>query len=223
MASPSAENQTPHGRVTSVNIGTIRQVDSNGRMVETGIFKVPTTDPQTVAGIHIGSDQQADMAAHGGADKAVYAYAAEDYSWWETQLDRELHAGLFGENLTTTGIDVSGASIGDRWTIGTAVLEVAEPRMPCFKLSIAVGVPRFQQTFGAADRPGAYLRVVSEGQLIVGDTIAVEPTTEPSLSLAEINTIYHRQHERADTLLGVPALSESWKRWAEQATNQARP
>jgi len=200
--------------VLSVNIGALEHVEHNGRDVETGIFKMPTTERQQVSGIHVGDDLQADTDAHGGEHKAIYAYAAEDYAWWSERLDQELNLGFFGENLTTTGVDVSGALVGDRWTIGTTVLEVSEPRIPCFKLTIRAGIPRFQQTFARADRPGAYFRIVKEGQLIVGDDIAVERTTHDSISVANISIIYHRERERAGALEHVRGLSEPWKRWA---------
>lgn len=204
-------------QLASVNIGQVREVEHNGRTITTGIFKVPTTEPQLIAGIHVGADQQADTNAHGGTDKAVYAYAAEDYSWWESELGRSFEPGVFGENLLTAGIDVSGSRVGDRWRIGGVVLEVSEPRMPCFKLSIAVGIARFTKSFAAAGRPGAYLRIVSEGHVKVGDAIEVEPTSEPSITLADINEIYHRDHDRASELLDVPSLSEAWKDWAQRA------
>jgi MOSC domain-containing protein YiiM len=201
-------------KVISVNIGAIEHVEHNGRVVETGIFKMPTTERQPVSGIHVGGDLQADTDAHGGEHKAIYAYSAEDYTWWSEQIAQDLDLGFFGENLTTTGVDVSGALVGDRWTIGSTVLEVSEPRIPCFKLTIRAGIPRFLQTFAQADRPGAYLRIVEEGHLIVGDEIAVERTTHDSISMANISIIYHRERERAGALEHVRELSEPWKRWA---------
>lgn len=201
-------------RIVSVNIGSIREIEHNGRTVTTGIFKTPTTAPQLVRGIHVGADVQADTIAHGGDHKAVYSYAAEDYEWWADRLGRPLPPGTFGENLTTAGIDVSGARVGDRWRIGAVILEVSEPRIPCFKLDIAVGERAFQRTFGAANRPGAYLRIIEEGTLRTGDGIDVTPTTEPSISVAEINDIFHHKGEGADRLLEISALSGAWRSWA---------
>ncbi len=206
------------GELVSVNIGTSREVEHNGRRVLTGIFKAPTTETQRVAGVHIGADEQADTAAHGGPDKAIYAYAREDYDWWEAELDQEIEPGFFGENLTTTGIDVSGAAIGDRWSIGSTVLEVSEPRVPCFKLGIRTGIDRIQQAFAKADRPGAYLRIVTPGELTVGDAVDVEATTEASITVAEIAVIYHRDRAGGGRLVGVPGLSEAWQRWGQEHT-----
>lgn len=218
MASPSGDTAAQLGRLESVNVGAIREVEHNGRTITTGIFKSPTSEPQMITGVHVGADEQADTEAHGGPDKAVYAYAAEDYAWWQGELERSIDPGLFGENLLTSGIDVSGARVGDRWHIGDAVLEVSEPRVPCFKLSIAVGAPRFQQRFGAANRPGAYLRIVGDGLVKAGDSVEVRPTTEESISVTTINEIYHGERERAGELLDIPALSDAWKRWAREAS-----
>lgn len=213
--------ETPHadpntGEIASVNIGTIREVEHNGRLITTGIFKTPTTETQTVADNHIGNDQQADPQNHGGPHKAVYAYAEEDYAWWAEQLDTELTPAFFGENLTVRGIDVSGARVGDRWAIGTAVLEVSEARVPCFKLGIRTRVARIQQAFAKADRPGAYLRIIEPGALTVGDKVAVTPTDDPSISVAEMASIYHRDRAGAGVLLDVPALSDAWRGWAAE-------
>lgn len=206
------------GELVSVNIGTSREVEHNGRQVRTGIFKTPTTETQRVAGVHIGSDEQADTAAHGGPDKAIYAYAGEDYDWWETELGQEIQPGFFGENLTTRGIDVSAAAIGDRWSIGTTVLEVSEPRVPCFKLGIRTGVDRIQQAFAKADRPGAYLRIFTPGELTVGDAIEVAATKQASITVAEIAVIYHRNRADGRRLIGIPGLSDAWQRWGQDHT-----
>ena len=205
------------GRLVSVNIGTIRELTKRGEPVATGIFKVPTDMAQPVRGVNIGADQQADLAAHGGTDKAVYAYAIEDYRWWADTLGQETFPGLFGENLTTEGIDVSGACVGDRWRIGTAELEVSEPRLPCFKLGLRTKIPRIVQRFAQAGRPGCYLRIVGEGELIVGDTIAVSPVTEPGVSMREISNAYSGDKSAADRMVDLPGLSISWQEWARAA------
>lgn len=209
------------GRVESVNIGQEREITHGGRLVRTGIFKTPTTATQKVEGVHIGNDVQSDTDAHGGEHKAVYAYAAEDAEWWSGELGREIPPGFFGENLTTRGIDVTRAQVGDRWSVGTTVLEVSEPRVPCFKLGIASGIPRFQQTFSRADRPGAYLRIVEPGELTVGDGIAIDPTNEPTITVGQIALTYHRDHGAARQFAEIPRLSEPWKRWARDVLAKA--
>lgn len=208
-------------QLISLNVGSIREVDHDGRTVTTGIFKSPTEETLRIAGTNVGPDQQADLDAHGGPDKAIYAYADEDYRWWATELDQPMHAGLFGENLTTIGVDVSNARIGDRWRIGTAELEVSEPRLPCYKLGIRTEIPRIQQRFTKANRPGTYLRIVTEGDVASGDEITVEPAGTTSVTVADIARIYHQRSSDRDpvalaALLEVPGLSDPWLAWVRR-------
>src|SRR5215469_4515644 len=115
--------------VQSVNVGSVRVVESNGKHVTTGIFKEPTSGRVAVRGVNLAGDDQADREAHGGPVRAVYGYGADDYAWWSKELDRELLPGTFGENLTLAGIDPSTARIGERWRIGSVVLQVTSPRV----------------------------------------------------------------------------------------------
>ncbi len=204
------------GELVSVNVSDVHTVEHRGRKVTTGILKTPVNGPVSVAGVNLAGDAQADLAAHGGKDKAVYAYAVEDLVWWEEQLDRTIDAATFGENLTTHGIDVSGAMVGERWRIGTVTLEVSEPRVPCFKLGIAMSDTKFPLLFKRADRPGTYLRIVEEGSLEAGDPIEVISRPDNSISIADIARIYDRDHDEADRFLGVADLSAPWKAWAER-------
>ena len=160
-------------RLLSVNVGQPRPVTAGRHIVETAIWKAPVDGPVQVRGINIDGDTQADRSVHGGPDKAVYAYAVEDIHHWETELRRELGTAPFGENLTTEGADLSGALVGQRWRIGTTLLEVAQPRLPCFKLGIRLGTPGFVRQFARASRPGAYLRIIEEGHIEAGDEITV--------------------------------------------------
>src|SRR5262245_48946129 len=116
------------GRVASVNVGRPRTVPWRADGVSTAIWKQPALGPVAVRGVNLDGDDQADRAAHGGPDKAVYAYALDDYRFWQVELGRDLEPGTFGENLTIDGLDVSGATIGERWQIGSAVFEVSQPR-----------------------------------------------------------------------------------------------
>ena len=161
-------------RLRSVNVGRPKQISvRRGRALMSAIGKQPVEGRLRVEGVNVAGDQQADPRVHGGLDKAVYAYAREDAAWWEQQLGRTLPPGMFGENLTTEGLDVSGAVIGERWRIGTVVLEVAQPRLPCAKLGTRFGDLGMVKRFGEASRPGAYLRIVTEGELGAGDAIEV--------------------------------------------------
>jgi MOSC domain-containing protein YiiM len=141
------------------------------------IGKAPVEGRVRVAGVNVAGDDQADRRVHGGPDKAVYAYASEDAAFWSKELGRELAPGAFGENLTTEGLDVSGAVVGERWRVGTVELEVCQPRLPCNKLALRMGDPMMVKRFARASRPGAYLRIAAEGELGAGD--AVEVVSQP--------------------------------------------
>src|SRR3954469_11361034 len=125
--------------VESVNVGVPRRVPVNGHSVLTAIYKDPVEGRVALRGVNLEGDDQADRRVHGGPDKAVYAYAAEDSEWWEAELGRPLGPAPFGENLTVRGLAVSDAVIGERWGVGSALLEVAQPRLPCFKLGLRMG------------------------------------------------------------------------------------
>lgn len=164
--------ERPH--VVSVNVGEVRTLEWRHRTVATAIWKHPVDGRVALHGVNLVGDDQADRRVHGGEDKAVYAYATEDYDWWSATTG-ELAPGTFGENLTTTGLDVAACRIGDRWRVGSAVLEVAQPRQPCFKLGIRMGDDAFPGRFAEAGRPGAYLRIVTPGEVGAGDAIDVQP------------------------------------------------
>jgi MOSC domain-containing protein YiiM len=210
------------GVVVSVNVGTPREVGYRGNTVRTAIWKDPVAGRVKVAGHKVAGDEQGNPEAHGGPDKAVYAYAAEDYEWWSSELALELPPGTFGENLTLRGIDVSNALVGERWRVGGTLLEVAQPRIPCFKLGIRMGSQRFPARFAAAGRPGAYLRIVDEGEVAAGDPAEVVHRPGHDLSVAEVSRIYHDGHAEAGRLLQVPELAGTWRPWAEKVTDGPR-
>src|SRR4051795_10741194 len=148
------------GLVLSVNVGRPAPLATGRRVVRSAIGKTPVPGPVAVRGVNLDGDDQADRKVHGGPDQAVYAYARESYEWWELELGRTLDPGTFGENLTLSGVDVDVAVIGERWAVGTCVLEVTGPRIPCQKLATRMGDPRFVKRFAAGRRPGAYLRIL---------------------------------------------------------------
>lgn len=135
-------------------------------------------------------DTQCDTRHHGGPDKALYAYAAEDIDWWAAELDREILPGLFGENLTTIGLDVTGALIGERWRLGArrdgCTVEVTMPRTPCPNLSHRLGIPLFHRRFAAAGRTGAYLRVVHAGRVQAGSRVIVEHRPDHDVTVGDV-------------------------------------
>jgi MOSC domain-containing protein YiiM len=209
--------------VVSVNVSGVQVVPHHDREVATGIFKVPVPGRVRVRGVNLEGDDQADRRVHGGPDRAAYAYASEDLDWWAAELGRPVPPGSMGENLTLHGVDVTGAAIGERWRIGSTVFEVTSPRVPCFKLGIRIGEPRFPARFSLARRPGAYLRIIQEGDVAAGDR--VEPVERPThgVTVALVADAYHLDHALAARLLDAPALAEGWRAWAikHQATAPA--
>ena len=183
----------PPGRLLSVNIAHVRPNPYKSSDI-TGIDKRPVTGPVEVsapgmkdggAGSGLAGDKIGDRLSHGGDDQAVYAYAREDLDRWEQELGRTLTSGSFGENLTTQGIDVSGALIGERWAIGDDVVqEVTSPRVPCSTFRGWMGIPGWLKTFTAAGMPGAYLRVVSPGTVSAGEEIIVSERPDHYVTIA---------------------------------------
>lgn len=160
------------GRVVSVNVGTPQTVQVGGARVLTSIFKSPVEGRVAVRGNNLAGDRQADLTVHGGTYKAVYLYPSEHYRYWAEQLPGvDLPFGVFGENLTTTGVDENSVRIGDHFRIGSAVLEVTQPRMPCYKLGIRFGRADMVRRFWSSRRPGIYFAVAQEGELAAGDAI----------------------------------------------------
>jgi MOSC domain-containing protein YiiM len=161
-------------RVVSVNTGRPARLEWNGRVHRSAILKRPVDGPVVVHALGLEGDAQADRRIHGGPEQALYAYAEEDLAWWSAELGREVEPGTFGENLTLSGVDVTNARQGERWAIGSTLLEVTTPRVPCVKLATQMQDPRFVLLFADAGRPGAYLRVVREGTLEAGDPVVLD-------------------------------------------------
>jgi len=195
-------------RLLSVNVGRPQQLSvRRGRPLMSAIGKAPVEGPVRVEGVNVAGDDQADRRVHGGPDKAVYAYALEEIRQWEDELGRPLGAAAFGENLTTEGIDVSGALVGERWRIGTTLLEVVQPRLPCFKLGLRMGDPAFVKRFALASRPGAYLRIVEEGELGAGDAVEVLDRPEHGVTIAMVSDAVFKDRSLAARVLEAPQLS----------------
>jgi MOSC domain-containing protein YiiM len=204
------------GVVESVNVGTPRDISWRGQTVRTAIWKDPVAGRVGFRGTGVDGDQHGNPEVHGGVDRAVYAYAAEDYAWWSGQLGREVPPASFGENLTVRGVDVSGAVVGERWRVGGALLEVSAPRIPCVKLGIRMGSQQFPRRFAAAGRPGAYLRILAEGEVAAGDPVEVVHRPGHGLTVAEVSRIYHDDHAAAARLLRTPELAGTLRIWAER-------
>jgi MOSC domain-containing protein YiiM len=199
--------------VETVNLGAVRTIQVGARVITTAIWKYPVARPVAVAGVNLDGDDQADRTVHGGPDKAVYAYALEDTAWWERQLSRPFGPGAFGENLSVLGVDVGGARIGERWAIGSTLLELRQPRLPCFKLGLRHSDRLMPKRFAQAGRPGAYLAIVEPGELAAGDPIEIVERPDHGVTVALAAHVYLHDHGRRHELLGAPTLPASWRDW----------
>jgi MOSC domain-containing protein YiiM len=205
------------GRVLSVNLA-VPETSTAKRVGVTGINKQPVDHPVPVRapgpktiGLHSGlvGDQIFDIDHHGGDDQAVYAYAREDYDWWERELDRELRGGLFGENLTTQDVDVNGAVIGEKWHIGdTLVLQPTFGRIPCATFQAKMAEPHWVKTFAEQNRPGAYLRVVTPGEVRAGDPVEVRDRPAHVVTIANAFRAYMTEPELMAEYLRIDGLPE---------------
>ncbi len=208
-------------RAISVNVGKAIDAEWAGRLGRTAIDKQPVTHRVAVGANGLAGDERADEKNHGAPGHAVYSYAREDYDWWERELGRELRDGQFGENLTTSGIDVNGALIGERWRIGTALLEVSGPRVPCVVFRNWLDEPGWVKRFTETGRPGAYLKVVELGELGVGDEVEVVSRPEGSVTVAESFLAYHGDEELLRRILAVPGHDSQWDRVATRVLGAA--
>jgi MOSC domain-containing protein YiiM len=198
-------------RILTVNVGSPRDVRVGDRTIRTAIWKEPVAGRVALRGVNLAGDDQADRSVHGGPDKAVYAYAAEDTTWWAEQVGAGLGPAAFGENLTTAGVDVSQARIGERWAVGSALLEVRQSRMPCFKLGLRMGDPGFVRTFAKAQRPGAYLAIVREGDVGAGDTVEVVHRPDHGVTVALMHRALLHDRDLLPELLAAPELMPEWR------------
>jgi MOSC domain-containing protein YiiM len=201
--------------VISVNVGQPRDVPWKHTQVSTAIFKSPVDGPIDVKTLNLRGDQQADLAVHGGPNKAVYGYPSEHYSYWRTELPHaDLAWGAFGENLTTRGLLEDQLHIGDRLRIGSALLMVTQPRVPCYKLTIRFDRDDMIKRFIASQTSGFYFAVVEEGQLAAGAPIEIAHRDPAAVSVADINRLYYG-HAADKTLLrravNLDALPQGWR------------
>ena len=192
------------GRLLSVQVGRPR---GEGRH-RTAIWKQPVEGRVAVRGVNIEGDDQADRTVHGGPDKAIYAYASEDTAWWEETLHAELGAGAFGENLWLEGVEVTEALIGERWAVGSTLLEVCQPRFPCFKLGLRFGNPRMLKAFAVIRRPGAYLRILEEGEIGAGDGVEVVHRPDHDVTIALVNEAVLHDHGLLARVREAPELAD---------------
>jgi MOSC domain-containing protein YiiM len=207
--------------VISVNVGLGKDADWAGKLGRTAIDKRPVPGRVEVGRLGLGGDEQVDKPAHGGPEQALYAYAREDLDWWVEQLGREVTNGMFGENVTTGGMDVTGALIGEIWQLGTATVQVTAPRIPCVVFAGWMDEQHWVKRFADARRPGAYLRVLREGAVAAGDPIEVLSRPDERVTIAESMTAYYGDAGLMSRLLRVEGRGLAWDEIAPGVLEQA--
>lgn len=204
-------------RVISVNTTAIvHEGGWTGDKGRTGIDKRSVSGPIRLAENAVEGDLVADTKSHGGFDKAVYSYAREDAEWWEGELGMSIANGRFGENLTTQGVDVSGAVVGEHWHIGDVILEVAQPRTPCRVFAGFWDRPNLIKEFTDAQRPGAYLRILQEGKVSSGDAIEIAYRPSHGITVGKIFGARGEDRFAMFEFLAKSESSESVKQWASR-------
>jgi MOSC domain-containing protein YiiM len=209
-------------RVASVNVGRPKLLLINGRPSKTGIDKQPADGPVELRDDAVAGDAVVDREHHGGYDKAVYAYASEDYEWWSAELGRELGPGTFGENLTTLGIAIAEARIGERWRVGSALLEISEPRQPCSTLGAKMGDQRFVRRFAKALRLGTYMRIIEPGVVGAGDSIDVVDRPGHEVTVGLLGRVLFEDSSLGPQVLAAGALTDAWRAHGERLAAKQR-
>src|SRR6266498_813264 len=202
-------------RLLSVNVGLPRDIEWQGRTVHTGIWKSPVTGRCRVRRLNLDGDGQGDLAGHGGEQRAVFVYQIESYRHWQEQLGRtDFVHGQFGENFTIEGLPDDAVCIGDRYRIGSALFEVTQPRVTCYRVGIRTNEPRMPALLTSSGRPGFYLRVLQEGEVGAGDEIVKMGEATERMTVAEINALLYLPNHARDRLeraLRIEALSPGWR------------
>jgi MOSC domain-containing protein YiiM len=203
----------------SLNVGLPAPLAYRGKHVQSGFRKSPVRGSLWLSNTGLAGDGQADLKNHGGPEKAVCVYPLEHHPYWEERLDRRLGPAAFGENFSTEGLTESGVCVGDVYRVGTAVVQVSQPRQPCFKLAARHGVKELALWVQETGLTGFYFRVLEEGEVAAGDEIILLERPAPEVSLAEANRVMHldkRDVVGIERLLGVTELSANWRRTFEK-------
>ena len=202
-------------RLLSVNVGLPRDITWKSRTVHTGIWKYPVHGRCRAGRLNLEGDGQGDLGGHGGEQRAVFVYQIESYGYWQEQLKRtDFVHGQFGENFTIQGLPDDAVSIGDRYQIGSAVFEVTQPRVTCFRVGIRMNEPRMPALLTSSGRPGFYFRVLREGEVGAGDEIVKVGEAKERMTVAEINALLYlpnHARERLERALRIEALSPGWR------------
>ena len=206
----------PVAKLVSVNVGLPREITWQGRTVFTGIWKEPVDGPRTVRRLNVDGDGQGDLNGHGGEQRAVYVYQLDSYRYWQGEMQRDdFTFGQFGENFTVDGLGDDEVCIGDRYRIGSALFEVTQPRVTCYRVGIRMDEPRMAALLVAHGRPGFYFRVLEEGEVAAGDDVMKIATGPEAMTVADVNALlYLAGRHDVDQLrraLRIPALSPGWQ------------
>jgi MOSC domain-containing protein YiiM len=204
-------------KIISVNVGLPRLVLRNDEPVSTGIFKEPVAGRVMMRTLNLDGDRQSDLSLHGGPQKAVYVYPSEHYEFWKQELpDMDLPWGVFGENLTTTGLFETEINIGDKFRIGTGEVMVTQPRMPCYKLGIRFGRADIIKRFLISQRSGFYLSVLKEGEVGAGNEFQLLEKNNSGVRVVDITRLFSSDKENVDLMrraIATEALPESWRKY----------
>src|SRR4030095_15643492 len=202
-------------RLLSLNVGLPRDVAWRGKTVRTAIWKFPVDGGRMVRKLNIDGDAQADLAGHGGEQRAVFVYQLDSYDYWKRFLVRDdFSFGQFGENFTVEGHADDEVCIGDRYRIGDAIFEVTQPRVTCYRVGIRMNEPRMPALLVAHRRPGFYFRVLQEGEVCAGDVIAKISDGPERITVAEVDALLYlpgHSREQLERALRIPALSKGWQ------------
>ena len=209
--------RVPAASLISVQVGVPRVVLRDGEEVATGIFKMPVQERILMRTLNLDGDQQADLSVHGGPHKAVYAYPAEHYEYWRRQLpDMDLPWSMFGENFTTEGMTEENVQVGDRFRIGSSVVMIRQPRVPCYKLAAKFQRDDILQRFLRSGHSGFYFSVEQEGGVEVGDSFQLLSREDNAITIAEMNLLFVKQkYDRAllQKAIATAALPGDWREY----------
>jgi len=207
-------------KIISTNIAKPTTIELRGQKVETGIYKYAVEGPIFLGTADVVNDHVIDRRYHGGSDKACYLYSADHYSFWQNKYpNQDWKWGMFGENLTISGLNESEIRIGDRFQIGHAVVQVTQPRQPCFKLGIRFGDQSVVSDFWTLPYPGVYVRVLSQGEVQSGDEMILIERDPESLSVSQVFSIFHSNKENLELLrkaIAEPFIAASCRRDIEK-------
>lgn len=209
----STNKGNPKTRLVSLNVGMPRTLANRGWEVKSGIFKTPVEGTLRIDGTQLEGDEQADLVSHGGSNRRVCVHPLENYSYWAGRIGQSLEYGAFGENFTTERLVESEVVIGDVYRIGTSILQVSQPRTPCYKLAARYGVKELAGWFAQAGLTGFYLRLLEPGEFRAGDTISLLDRPPHGVTVLEINRVMYRDRRdipALERLMSVPELSTPW-------------